>query len=239
MKVRVAAFFTKFSRIKVLFFCRRYYMLKICRQGFLVQRQRRRHHTNVANSVSRSIDWLIDWRILQTTALIDWLIDWFDWIVDLSFGWLMDWGIWFTCRSIVFGLKWLTIYFLSDFCRIWELQRTFKGHKGAVLSFDVHPSKKLALSVGADKKLIAWDLVAGKYSFIRNMKRLCDAVVFNESGSRYAIRSASVVEIYDLTVNFIGHCRIIPLCPVTFWTHPEIIPVGQFFRRWIKSINQA
>ena len=23
------------------------------------------------------------------------------------------------------------------------------------------------------------------------------------------------------------------------WTHPEIIPVGQFFRRWIKSINQS
>ena len=31
----------------------------------------------------------------------------------------------------------------------------------------------------------------------------------------------------------------VPRCSVTFWTHPEIIPVGQFFRRWIKSINQA
>ncbi|OWA50563.1 putative p21-activated protein kinase-interacting protein 1-like [Hypsibius exemplaris] len=83
--------------------------------------------------------------------------------------------------------------------RIWELQRTFKGHKGAVLHFDVHPSKKLALSVGADKKLIAWDLVAGKYSFIRNMKKVCEAVVFNKSGTRYAIRSGSTVDVYDLT----------------------------------------
>ena len=32
---------------------------------------------------------------------------------------------------------------------------------------------------------------------------------------------------------------IVPRCSVTFWTHPEIIPVGQFFRRWIKSINQS
>ena len=32
---------------------------------------------------------------------------------------------------------------------------------------------------------------------------------------------------------------IVPRCSVTFWTRPEIIPVGQFFRRWIKSINQA
>ena len=32
---------------------------------------------------------------------------------------------------------------------------------------------------------------------------------------------------------------IIPLCWVTFRIHPEIIPVGQFSRRWIKSINQS
>ena len=31
----------------------------------------------------------------------------------------------------------------------------------------------------------------------------------------------------------------VPRCPATFWTHPEIIPVGQFFRRWIQSINPA
>ena len=30
-----------------------------------------------------------------------------------------------------------------------------------------------------------------------------------------------------------------PRCSVTFWTHPEIIPVGQFFRRRIKSNNQS
>ena len=32
---------------------------------------------------------------------------------------------------------------------------------------------------------------------------------------------------------------VVPWCSVTFWTHPEIIPVEQFFPRWIKSINQA
>ena len=31
----------------------------------------------------------------------------------------------------------------------------------------------------------------------------------------------------------------VPRRSVTFWTHPEIIPMGQFFRRWTKSINQA
>ena len=35
------------------------------------------------------------------------------------------------------------------------------------------------------------------------------------------------------------HYCIVPRCSVTFWTHPEIISMGQFFRRWIKSINQS
>ena len=32
---------------------------------------------------------------------------------------------------------------------------------------------------------------------------------------------------------------VVPRRSMYFWTHPEIIPVGQFFRRWIKSINQT
>ena len=37
-----------------------------------------------------------------------------------------------------------------------------------------------------------------------------------------------------------NHNCFVPLwCLVPFWTHPEIIPVGQFFRRWMKSINQS
>ena len=36
-----------------------------------------------------------------------------------------------------------------------------------------------------------------------------------------------------------GTYCIVPRCSVIFWTHPEIIPVGQFFRQWIKSINQS
>ena len=41
-----------------------------------------------------------------------------------------------------------------------------------------------------------------------------------------------------IVVSGISYC-IVPRCSVPFWTHLEIIPVAQFFRRWIKSINQA
>ena len=50
---------------------------------------------------------------------------------------------------------------------------------------------------------------------------------------------AMLVEITGQFHKIIQYYCIIPLFWVTFWTHPEIIPVGQFFRRWTKSINQA
>jgi len=48
--------------------------------------------------------------------------------------------------------------------RDWAVLRSLKGHKGRVSSVAVHPSGKVALSVGKDKTLRMWDLMRGKGS---------------------------------------------------------------------------
>lgn len=48
--------------------------------------------------------------------------------------------------------------------RDWAVLRTLKGHKGRVNSVGVHPSGKVALSVGKDRTLRMWDLMRGKGS---------------------------------------------------------------------------
>jgi len=48
--------------------------------------------------------------------------------------------------------------------RDWVVLRTLKGHKGRVNSTAVHPSNKVALSVGKDNTLRMWDLMRGKGS---------------------------------------------------------------------------
>lgn len=48
--------------------------------------------------------------------------------------------------------------------RDWVLLRSLKGHKGRVNSVAVHPSGKVALSVGKDRTLRMWDLMRGKGS---------------------------------------------------------------------------
>lgn len=52
----------------------------------------------------------------------------------------------------------ITLYRVRD----WVLLRSLKGHKGRVNSVDAHPDGRVALSVGQDKMLRMWDLVAGK-----------------------------------------------------------------------------
>lgn len=48
--------------------------------------------------------------------------------------------------------------------RDWTVLRSLKGHKGRVNSVAIHPSGKVALSVGHDKTLRMWDLMRGKGS---------------------------------------------------------------------------
>eukprot|EP00965_Chrysotila_dentata_P230579 6197845-Pleurochrysis_carterae.AAC.4 len=43
----------------------------------------------------------------------------------------------------------------------WECLLRLKGHKGPVLDLAIHPSGRIALSVGNDKKLMLWNLTTG------------------------------------------------------------------------------
>lgn len=54
----------------------------------------------------------------------------------------------------------LSIWRTSD----WECLLRMKGHKAAVLGVAIHPSGRVALSVGADKKLMLWNLTTGAMS---------------------------------------------------------------------------
>lgn len=46
--------------------------------------------------------------------------------------------------------------------RDWECMATMKGHKGRVNGLSVHPSGKIAISVGKDKTLRLWNLMTGR-----------------------------------------------------------------------------
>ena len=52
----------------------------------------------------------------------------------------------------------------------FQCEKSLFGHKGAINSLAIHPSGKLALSVGNDKTLHTWDLMKGRKAYVTNLK---------------------------------------------------------------------
>jgi len=78
----------------------------------------------------------------------------------------------------------------------WVCEKTLKAHQGGVLGIDVHPSGKLALSIGKDRALKTWNLIKGRTGFITNLKGVADAVRWSPKGTMYAVAIANRVDIY-------------------------------------------
>nr|XP_020446958.1 p21-activated protein kinase-interacting protein 1 [Monopterus albus] len=80
----------------------------------------------------------------------------------------------------------------------WECLKSIKAHKGHVTSLSVHPSGKLALSVGTDKTLRTWNLINGRSAFIKNIKQNAHIVRWSPDGDKYVVVLNDKVNIYDL-----------------------------------------
>ncbi|XP_069769441.1 p21-activated protein kinase-interacting protein 1-like isoform X2 [Narcine bancroftii] len=80
----------------------------------------------------------------------------------------------------------------------WECLKSIQAHKGHVSSFSVHPSGKLALSVGTDKTLRTWNLIDGKSAFIKSIKQNAHIVLWSPSGDKYVVVSNNQLDIYTL-----------------------------------------
>jgi hypothetical protein len=116
--------------------------------------------------------------------------------------------------------------------RDWVVLRVLKGHKGRINSIGIHPSGKVALSVGVDKTLRMWDLMRGKGSASTKLgKGVCsgayvvlhrvygdfpegEKVRWSTNGNLFVVQSGSNLEFFD-TVGSSSACftRLIRVCP--------------------------
>ncbi|XP_067679198.1 p21-activated protein kinase-interacting protein 1-like [Haliotis asinina] len=87
----------------------------------------------------------------------------------------------------------------------WECLRTFKGHKDAVNCVAVHPSGKLALTVGKDRALHTWNLVRGRSAYITNIKQAADIVLWSPDGTRFLIVFSNRIDIYKTQTSSVYH----------------------------------
>ncbi|EKM81619.1 hypothetical protein AGABI1DRAFT_69942, partial [Agaricus bisporus var. burnettii JB137-S8] len=81
--------------------------------------------------------------------------------------------------------------------RDWTVLRTLKGHKGRVNSIAVHPSGKVALSVGKDRALRMWDLMRGKGVASTKLGKEGETVRWSVDGKLFVVQSGLTFDIYN------------------------------------------
>ncbi|GFO37103.1 P21-activated protein kinase-interacting protein 1-like [Plakobranchus ocellatus] len=81
----------------------------------------------------------------------------------------------------------------------WEMMKKLKGHKSHVMAVSVHPSGKLALSVGSDRSFLTWDLVTGKLAFQRKLSDVPQNIFFTPSGDHYVLVFNKRIEVCSLS----------------------------------------
>ncbi|GJJ11186.1 hypothetical protein Clacol_005418 [Clathrus columnatus] len=102
--------------------------------------------------------------------------------------------------------------------RDWSVLRSLKGHKGRINNITVHPTGKVALSVGKDKILRMWDLMRGKGAASMKLGGEGEVVRWSVSGIRFAIQTGSTIDIYSI--------KMVLLYTIT---HPSRIHDIKFF----------
>ena len=62
----------------------------------------------------------------------------------------------------------------------------------------VHPSGKLALTVGKDRAMKTWNLIKGRTAYVTNIKAVATAVMWAPDGNTYAVATNKTVNIYEV-----------------------------------------
>ncbi|ORY31924.1 hypothetical protein BCR39DRAFT_479450 [Naematelia encephala] len=85
----------------------------------------------------------------------------------------------------------------------WALLKSLKGHSGRVNHVDVHPTGRVALSVGKDSTLKMWDLMRGRGAASLALGSEAELVKFSPNGTHFAVLFPKKIQIYSLTLKLL------------------------------------
>ena len=72
-----------------------------------------------------------------------------------------------------------TLY-IDDYNSLTTLVMFF--FQSGVTDVSIHPSGKLALSIGKDRKLVTWNLIKGRSAYVTNIKDMANFVKWSPTG---------------------------------------------------------
>ncbi|CAH2039767.1 unnamed protein product, partial [Iphiclides podalirius] len=115
----------------------------------------------------------------------------------------------------------------------WQIEKIWKKAHGGqpVTAIAVHPSDKMALSIGGDKTLRTWNLIKGRPAFTMNLTSkgvsLPTEIKFSPGGDRFSLLSQQTVDIWTISKAGIEKRISCNSKPTSVqWTNDERIFVG-------------
>lgn len=117
----------------------------------------------------------------------------------------------------------------------WEIHKVWpKAHKGNGVSLiRIHPSGKLAVTLGTELNMQLWNLIRGTCVNTTNLKgvtelgRIVDCLEWNPSGDYFAITGAKVVQIWNTRTAVCERSFSMPNQPTSLaWISEKVLAVG-------------
>lgn len=117
----------------------------------------------------------------------------------------------------------------------WEIHKIWpKAHKGNGVSLiRIHPSGKLAITLGTELNMQLWNLIRGTCVNTTNLKaipelgRIVDCIEWNASGDFLAISGAKVVQIWNTKTAVCERSFPMPQQPTSLaWISEKVVAIG-------------
>lgn len=78
----------------------------------------------------------------------------------------------------------------------WNCVKKLLGHKSSINSLAIHPTGKIAISVGMDNSLITWNLIKGRKAFESRLKSIGFIVKWSIDGQKYIVAGDRKIDVY-------------------------------------------
>ena len=83
--------------------------------------------------------------------------------------------------------------------KTWDNLKVLRGHRGRVNDLAIHPSGRLAVSVGRDRTLRTWDLLKGRPAFTSARRTAAQCVLWTECGRSVILAENKAVQVLSLS----------------------------------------
>lgn len=101
----------------------------------------------------------------------------------------------------------------------WTNLHSFKGHRAAITGLALHPSNRMLLSSGKDRKVFLWNLVKARPAFKCKLGKILEDLQWSPCGNYFLGRSDREVRIYNVECNLKDDF-------INYWFKASIVSVG-------------